>query len=93
MICVSNGAKRYLSLISYLREGTSLYIVTSIVQSYVELKVGCVKHNAGKNIRKLSYSGYHLTNYSSKKGYEEVNLAPYNTFDLCLCHRLDFILF
>ena len=25
MISVSNGAKRYLSLISYLREGTSLY--------------------------------------------------------------------
>ena len=24
MICVSNGANRYLSLISYLREGTSL---------------------------------------------------------------------
>ena len=58
--------------------------MTSIVQSNVELKVGCVKHNAGKNIRKLSYSGYNLTHYSSKKGYEEVNLAPYNTFDLCL---------
>ena len=26
MICVSNGAKRYLSLISYLREGTSLIL-------------------------------------------------------------------
>ena len=26
MICVINGAKRYLSLISYLREGTSLRI-------------------------------------------------------------------
>ena len=58
--------------------------MTSIVQSNVELKVGCVKHNAGKNIRKLLYSGYNLTNYSSKKGYEEVNLAPCNTFDLCL---------
>ena len=27
MICVSNGAKRYLFLISYLREGTSLHHV------------------------------------------------------------------
>ena len=26
MICVINGAKRYLSLISYLREGTSLIL-------------------------------------------------------------------
>ena len=52
--------------------------MTLIVQSNVELKVGYVKHNAGKNIRKLSYSGYNLTNYNSKKGHKEVNLAPYN---------------
>ena len=60
------------------------YTVSSIVQSNVELKVGCVKHNAGKNIRKLWYYGYNLTNYNSKKGFEEVNLTPFNTFDLCL---------
>ena len=33
MICVSNGAKRYLSLISYLREGTSLSLAYCLIKA------------------------------------------------------------